>query len=225
MIAGASEGLGAAFADALASVGFDLILIARREHSLTSFADEIRQKYSVEVSSVICDLSTSDAAGQIVDTIGSKCVDFLIYNAASSYIGDFLNMQALKQKEIMQVNMLTLLTLVHSFGSKMAERRRGGVLLMTSIAGFQGAGYLAAYAATKAFIHTLAEGLWYEWKNSGVDITACCAGAISTPNFIRTNPGKSSILEPPPQQPEKVVAECLRRIGTTPSFVCGRGNK
>jgi len=98
-------------------------------------------------------------------------------------------------------------------------------VLMSSIAGFQGAGYLATYAATKAFNRVLAEGLWYEWKNQGVDVIACCAGATATPNYINTNPGKASPMEPTPQQPEQVVEECLRTIGKKPSFISGIGNK
>ena len=96
---------------------------------------------------------------------------------------------------------------------------------MASIAGFQGSGYLATYAATKAFNRVLAEGLWYEWKPLGVDVIACCAGATVTPNYLNTLPGKASRLEPKPQLPEQVVEECLRRVGTTPSFVSGTGNK
>ena len=107
----------------------------------------------------------------------------------------------------------------------MAEQGRGGVVLMSSIAGFQGSGYLATYAATKAFNRVLAEGLWYEWKDMGVDVIACCAGATATPNYINTNPGKASPLEPRPQQPEQVAEECLHTIGKKPSFISGTGNK
>jgi NAD(P)-dependent dehydrogenase (short-subunit alcohol dehydrogenase family) len=71
----------------------------------------------------------------------------------------------------------------------------------------------------------LAEGLWYEWKSAGVDVIACCAGATTTPNYLNTNPGRASWLEPRPQSAEQVVEECLRRIGTVPSFVSGRGNR
>ena len=107
----------------------------------------------------------------------------------------------------------------------MVERGRGGVVLMASIAGFQGSAYLSTYAATKAFNRVLAEGLWYEWKQKGVDVIACCAGATATPNYINTKPGKASALEPKPQLPEAVVAECLRTIGSKPSFISGTGNK
>jgi short-subunit dehydrogenase len=71
----------------------------------------------------------------------------------------------------------------------------------------------------------LAEGLWYEWKDKGVDVIACCAGATSTPNFLNTQPEKSSMFAPKVQTPEEVVNECFKKLGKVPSFVTGSGNK
>lgn len=96
---------------------------------------------------------------------------------------------------------------------------------MSSLAGNQGSGFLSTYAATKAFDRVLAESIWYEWKNKGVDVIACCAGATRTPNYILSNPQKISRLAPRPQSPESVVEECLSKIGSHPSFVSGRSNK
>jgi len=107
----------------------------------------------------------------------------------------------------------------------MLDRGRGGVVLMSSIAGMQGAGFLAAYGATKAFARILAEGLWYEWGARGVDIIACCAGATATPNYVNSKPLQANPLAPKPQSPEAVAEECLRRIGRNPSFVSGRANR
>lgn len=162
---------------------------------------------------------------QIAAAIGDKQIDFLVYNAALSYIGPYLATDISTHKNIAAANAVTQLGLLYYFGGRMVERKRGGVVIMTSIAGFQGSGYLATYAATKAFNRVLAEGLWYEWRPHGVDVIACCAGATATPNYINTNPGKASALEPPAQHPEAVVEECLRKIGKTPSFVSGTGNK
>jgi short-subunit dehydrogenase len=96
---------------------------------------------------------------------------------------------------------------------------------MASLAGFQGSGFLSMYAATKAFNRVLAESLWYEWKEGGVDVIACCAGATSTLNFIETQPEKTSFLAPRVQKPREVAEECLERIGKQPSFIAGRGNR
>jgi len=225
LVAGASEGMGAAFARALAARGLNLVLVARRKEILEETAKQIATQYNVKVLPVACDLAGADALSQIREAIGDTTIDFLVYNAASSFIGPYLATPVTTHTNIAVVNMVTPLTLLHYFGGKMVERGRGGVVIMTSIAGFQGSGYLSTYAATKAFNRVLAEGLWYEWKPKGVDVIACIAGATATPNYINTNPGKASPLEPKPQQPGQVVDECLRRIGTKPAFISGTGNK
>jgi len=225
LVAGASEGMGAAYALALAARGLNLVLLARRKEPLEVTADEIRKTYAVEVQTITCDLASQDATQQIAAAIGDKQIDFLVYNAALSYIGPYLATGLSTHQNIASVNMLVPMAMVYYFGGKMLERGKGGVVLMSSIAGLQGMGFLATYAATKAFNKIFAEGLWYEWKNKGVDVIACCAGATATPNYINTNPGKASPLEPKAQQPEQVVEECLRNIGKKPSFISGTGNK
>ena len=224
-MAGASEGLGSAYAYALAARGLDVVLIGRRRQPLEETARKITEQFGVKAMPVVCDLSTADAVQQIDDAIGDLPIDFLVYNAAMSYIGPYLATDLSTHNGIAAVNMLTPLSVLHYFGGKMVERRRGGIVIMASIAGFQGSGYLATYAATKAFSRVLAEGLWYEWRPLGVDVIACCAGATATPNYLRTKPRKASPLEPKVQLPAAVAEECLKRIGTTPSFVSGTGNK
>lgn len=121
--------------------------------------------------------------------------------------------------------MITPLKLVHHPGGKMPERGKGAVILMSSMAGLQGSGYLTTYATTKAFNRVLAESLWYEWKERGVDILACCAGATATPCYLNSPPAKASLFAPSAMQPETVVTECLRRLGKKPSFVAGKANR
>ncbi len=225
LVAGASEGMGAAYAYALAARGLDLVLIARRKEPLEATANHIVEQFGVNVLPITCDLAAADATEQIIHAIGEKQIDFMVYNAALSHIGPYLATGESTHTSIATVNMLTPITMLHYFGGKMAERRKGGIVLMSSIAGFQGSGYLATYASTKAFVRVLAESLWYEWRPKGVDVVACCAGATATPNYINTNPGKASILEPKPQRAEQVVEECLQKIGKTPYFISGTGNK
>jgi len=225
LVAGASEGIGAAYAHALAARGFNLVLIARRESPLQAIAQQITNQYGVKVFPISCDLGSADAIQQITQQIGDMTIDFMVYNAASSFIGPYLSTTLSTHTNIATVNMLSLLGLLHYFGSKMVAQRRGGIVIMTSMAGLQGSAYLSTYAATKAFSRILSEGLWFEWKPLGVDVIACCAGATLTPNYLNSNPGKGSWLEPKPQLPEQVAEECLQKIGTTPSFVSGRGNK
>jgi short-subunit dehydrogenase len=225
MVAGASEGIGAAFATCLAEEGLDLVLIARREGPLQQFAASLEKRFAIHTTCIACDLSEENAILRIEDALKGMEINFLVYNAALSYIGPFIKNSVENHRLMAQANMLTPLIMLHNFGGKMLARGRGGIVLMASLAGFQGSGFLSMYAASKAFNRILAESLWYEWKDSGVDVIACCAGATSTLNFVETKPEKTSFLAPRVQAPLEVANECLERIGSQPSFISGRGNR
>jgi short-subunit dehydrogenase len=225
LVAGASEGIGAAFANYLAAEGMNLVLIARRREPLHELADLLRAKYKIQISCIICDLADTNATQYIQKELGDKEIDLLVYNAALSYIGGFEKNTIENNSQMAVVNMVTPMSMAHAFGEKMLAKKQGAIILMASLAGFQGSGFLSVYAATKAFNRVLAESLWYEWKDKGVDVIACCAGATATPNFINTKPEKNSFFAPKVQLPEDVVKECFEKLGKQPSFVTGTGNK
>jgi len=225
LVAGASEGIGAAYSDYLAAEGMDLILIARRKEPLEQLAASLINKYNINVTTLNCDLSELGAARHIKEFVSDKEINVLVYNAALSYIGPYDDDTVEHNIAIANCNMITPMTMVRVFGEEMLKRGKGALILMASLAGFQGSGYLASYAATKAFNRVLAESLWYEWKNRGVDVIACCAGATSTKNYLLTNPGKLGFFAPRVLSPEEVVEECFNRLGKKPSFIAGTGNK
>jgi short-subunit dehydrogenase len=122
---------------------------------------------------------------------------------------------------VLDVNCRGPLVLAHRLGGAMARRGRGGLLLMASLAGGQGNPWLASYAASKAFEIVLAEGLWAEWRERGVDVLACRAGATRTPAFQATRPR----AEVPTMAPAAVVEEALAALGRGPTAVAGRLNR
>jgi len=225
LIAGASEGIGAAFANRLAEEGMDLVLIARRIDPLHQLAYEIEGRYKVDVICIQCDLGDNNASRWIADELKDREINLLVYNAALSYIGPFIKNPLENHLEAVRVNIITPLDMVYMLGEKMVSKGKGAVILITSLAGFQGSGNLSVYAATKAFNRILGESLWYEWKNSGVDVIACCAGATKTPGFKNSNPEKSGFFAPRIQAPEEVADECLKKLGKQPSYITGRGNR
>jgi short-subunit dehydrogenase len=225
LVAGASEGIGAAFATFLAKEGIDLVLIARRLLPLKQLADSLENKYKINVMCITCDLSDANALQQIEAELNGREVGLLVYNAAQSFIGPFLNNSQEELSQAATVNMMSPLMMVRSFGEKMVAKGNGAVVLMSSLAGFQGSGYLSMYAATKAFNRILAESLWYEWKDKGVDIIACCAGATATPGYINTLPEKTGFFTPGVLDPEEVPQQCFEKLGKQPSLITGRGNR
>jgi short-subunit dehydrogenase len=157
--------------------------------------------------------------------LNGREISLLVYNAAESYIGPFIKNSLENHSQAVQANMITPLNMIYLFGEKMLTKGKGAIILMTSLAGFQGSGYLSVYAATKAFNRVLGESLWYEWKNSGVDVIACCAGATATSGFKKTNPEKTGLFTPRVLAPEEVTHECFKKLGKQPSCITGRGNR
>ena len=225
LVAGASEGIGAAFSRYLAESGMDLILIARKEEPLEELAASLSAQYNINVTTLCCDLSEADSVKYLTTALHNKDINILVYNAALSFIGPFENDTEEHINRIAVANMITPMKLVRIFGEKMLKNGKGSIILMSSLAGFQGSGFLASYSATKAFTTVFAESIWYEWKDKGVDVIACCAGATSTKNYLETNPGKSGFLAPGVTTPEEVVEECFKHLGKKPSFIAGTGNK
>ncbi len=225
MVVGASEGIGAAFAAFLAAEGMDLVLIARRLQPLKDLGNQLGEKFKINVECITCDLSDINAGQQIEEAVNGKEISLIVYNAAMAYIGQFIRNSPGIHSGMARVNMLTPLRLIYSFGEKMLEKKQGAIILMTSLAGFQGSGFLTVYAASKAFSRVLAESLWYEWKNTGVDIIACCSGAVATPGYKNTFPEKTGFFTPRVLDPIEVPVECFRNLGKRPSFIIGRGNR
>ena len=225
LVAGASEGIGAAFATELAAAGLDLVLVARRLPPLEALAQELQSQYSVDIQCISCDLSSPNATRELQAQLKRPQIDIMVYNAALSYIGHFEEQAPEHRQKTVQTNMASPMEMAHAFGTEMLKRGKGAIVLMGSLAGNQGSGFLSSYAASKAFNRVLAEGLWYEWKDRGVDVIACCAGATSTPNYINTQPAKTSALAPKVQTPAEVAQECLRQLGRRPSVITGRGNR
>jgi len=114
---------------------------------------------------------------------------------------------------------------VHHFTARMASRGSGGVILMSSLAAFQGQAMVATYAATKAFALVLGEGLWDELRDRGVDVLAFCPGATRTPNFVATNPRPTGFVSAPVMEPDDTVAEALAALGAGPTVIAGRMNR
>jgi short-subunit dehydrogenase len=221
VVAGASEGLGAAFADALAARGHDLVLLARRKAVLTQVAEDLRARHKVTVRLLACDLADASFATALRAVTDELDVGIGIYNAAFSYVAPLLDRPVEESLRIVDVNCRGPLLLTHALGPGMVSRRRGALVLMASIAGFTGSAALAAYAASKAFNIVLGQSLWVELKPHGIDVLTSCAGAIRTPNY-----GRTGMREAPGTMDASDVAErTLATLGSGPIYVPGMVNK
>jgi len=221
VVAGASEGLGAAFASQLAAAGLDLLVIARREEPLRALAADLAKTHGVQVECAPIDLGSADLPARIADVLGDREVGIVICNAAFAPRGALATQTLESSLAAVDVNCKSTLVLIHAVLPAMVARRRGAIVVMSSLTAFQGSPYVSVYGATKAFGLALAEGLWAELAPLGVDVLACCAGATRTPGYLRAVPnGASGELEP-----AAVAADALKKLGRAPFTVPGLFNR
>jgi uncharacterized protein len=221
VVAGASSGLGAEFARQLAARGLGLLLLARRAELLETLAGELRAAHKVDVRTAAVDLGAPDLLAQLRAAAAGLEVGLVVYNAAHSLIGPFLEQPLADKLRIVDVNCRGPLVVADELGRAMAARGRGGIVFMASMAAAQGSPLVATYAATKAFDLVLAEGLWDELAVHGVDVVACRAGATRTPNYEASRPnGRVPLMEP-----AEVAQRALDSLGKRPSVVPGFVNR
>lgn len=225
LVAGASEGIGATYAEELALRGLNLILVARRAELLQPLASYLSKKYNIETKIIPLDLSVSDAVEQVAEHTKDIEIGLLVYNAAFSAIGPFFERSLEDHVREIDTNVFTPLKLVYLFAENMLTRGRGGIVLMSSLSAFQGSAYISTYAATKAFNIVLAEGLWEEWRERGVDVLVCISGAVKTPNYVASEPEQTGGLGDMTMNPDQVVREALNSLGRGPYVIPGRMNR
>lgn len=176
LVTGASSGIGREIAVQLAQAGLDLVLVARRETALRELAADLAGRHGIDVRVLPLDLTrTGDVDELVAATAGS---DIGLYVAAAGFgtSGPFLHATPDREREMLRLNCEAVLTTSLVFARRLADRGRGGIVLMSSIVGFQGMPNAAHYAATKAYVQTLAEALHVELKPHGVDVLAAAPG-------------------------------------------------
>jgi uncharacterized protein len=220
LIAGGSEGVGGAFAEGLARRGLNLVLLARRPGPLEQISARLSVAHRVEVRTLAIDLASPELASRLADATHDLDIGLVVASAAESRVARFLDLPLDWQLRALDVNCRATLTLAHQFGRRLRERGRGGLIIMSSLAGVYGGPYIATYAATKAFGCVLAESLAGELGPDGVDVIACIAGPTATPTYERLPATRAR-----PMDASRVVDEVLEGLGQTPRLVPGRINR
>lgn len=219
LIAGASQGIGEAFAREIAKKGINVILVARRKYLLDEVSEEIEKTHKVNAMPLQADLTNPDILELLDEKVADKEIGLLVYNAALSPRGPFLDTSLQTHEQTIKLNCLGPMKLAYHFGQKMKEKGKGGIILMSSMAGFQGSPFVAHYSATKAYNRVLAEALWEELGQYGVNVMACVAGATSTPNFREANPRETEGFSPPVMEPKEVAKQALRALPKNKPFM------
>jgi short-subunit dehydrogenase len=220
VIAGGSEGVGAEFARLLADAGLNLVLVARKPAPLEAMAAECRQ-HGVEVRTLAIDLVDPTAVGRIAETAAGLEVGLLIYNAGANTCSEqFLDGDLTAFQRVIDLNVTAMMALIQHFGRPMRERRRGGILLVGSMAGYLGSTRHTVYGGVKAFGRIFAEGLWLELREYNVHVLELVLGVTRTPAMQRVGlnfdvPGLRVA------EPAEVAREGLEQLANGPVFVAG----
>jgi short-subunit dehydrogenase len=225
LITGASSGIGAAFAHALAAQGAHLVLVARSEDKLRDLATTLASQHPIRVEVLAVDLSRPQAGQQLfaaTQQLGLS-IDILINNAGFATYGSFDRLDAEREQQEIMLNVAAVVDLTHRFLPAMLARRSGSILNVSSTAAFQPIPYMAVYSASKAFVLSFSEALWGEYRNKGIRVLAFCPGATST-NFFNAVGTEDAALGAR-ETPEKVVQVALRALERgRPSVISGRQN-
>src|SRR5215472_11947135 len=182
LITGASAGIGWALAEQLAAGSTNLILTARRRDHLETLAGRLSSQHGVRIEVFPADLSLPEAPEHLFALTEKQhiAVDLLVNNAGFGTYGRFHTSDRTRQLAMVQVNIAAVVALTHLYLPGMIHRRRGDILIVASVAGFQGLPYLATYAASKAFDLLFAEALAEEVRSYGIRVCALCPGNTIT---------------------------------------------
>ena len=184
LVTGASGGIGAALARELAQHGHDLVLAARSVEPMEALAAELRLS-GIAATVIAADLSKAGAAASLAADIAARglVIDVLVNNAGLGAAGRFDRGDPARIGDILQVNIVALTELTRLLVPGMVARRRGRILLVASVAGFQPGPHMATYFASKAYVLSLGEALACELRGTGVSVTTLCPGATATRFF------------------------------------------
>jgi len=199
----------------------NLVLLARRADLLEATAAALRTQHSVEVRTLALDLADRDLAEKLRGVTASLDVGVAVYNAAYAPVGVFAQQPPEALDAVVDVNVRGPMTFARTLLPPMIARGRGALVLMSSLAGFQGTPRLTSYAASKAFNTVLAEGLWAELRGCGIDVVAACAGAIRTPGYAATAKREA----PGTLDAEDVAERTLLALSRGPLVIPGFINK
>lgn len=180
LVTGASEGIGAAFAAELAARGLNLVLVARRRDRLETLAARLRADHRVEVQVKAADLGTDAGVADVLAEVPKSDIGLYVGAAGFGTAGRFVENSIDQELTMIDVNCRALCALAHPLARKMKVRGKGRIVLMSSIVAFQGVANSANYAATKAYVQALAEGLAAELKPFGVQVLASAPGPVET---------------------------------------------
>ncbi len=220
LVTGASAGIGAEFARQLAEQKFNLVLVARRKQRLNDLAQRLEHETNIQTKVIAVDLTQADFLHVILAETVSLEIGLLVNNAGFGLAGRFIEHEMERELDLLNVNCRAPLLLSHVFARQMAKRKRGGIIMVSSVSGYLATPFEATYSASKVYELFLAESLRYELEDSGVEVLALCPGSTETEfHALAGSPAVAAMAVQP------VVRTALRKLGKTSVTIPGWHNR
>jgi len=221
LITGASSGIGAAFAAALAQRKYDLILVARRGDRLQDLSRSLAQSHGVEVEALAADLTRDQDLARVEQRIAASNLELLVNNAGFGSRGKFFETDLEGQDQMHRLHVLATVRLTHAALSGMVARGKGGVINVSSVAGFWQAPGNVSYCATKCWMNSFTEGLALELTAAGspVKVQALCPGYTRSEFHDAAGLNREHIGAGMWMSAEEVVGESLRGLDRGKTFI------
>lgn len=224
LVTGASSGIGEQFACALAARGFNLLLTARRQALLDALRERLVREYGVNVTCIPCDLCDPAQVDALIEQALAMEIGLVISNAGYGVPkGTYLSSSVAALEAMYRANSLSPARIAHALLPGMIARRRGGFIFTGSIEGDAVFPWSAGYAASKAFLHSLVQALWYEVKDAGVDVLLLAPGSTDTEAPIKQGISREQLAGM--MSPALVAEQALAKLGRRPHFTPGAHNR
>lgn len=212
IVTGASDGIGLEMARDVAARGLNVILVARSQNKLNTLAKSIQSEFGVQAEVAAADLSIASEVDRVIAFTQRFDVGLLISAAGYGTSGEFIAIDAAAELNMLDVNCRASLAMAHAMAVRLAPQKRGGIILFGSLVAFQGVPFSANYAATKAYIQTLAEGIRTELAAYGVDVLSVAPGPVHTGFAARS--GMKLGLGAMPADVARIAVAALGHKGT-----------
>jgi hypothetical protein len=216
IVSGASSGIGLEITERLAESGLNMIIHSRSESALQEIAKRLTSTYAIEIKTVAADISETSGVQSLIEATQHLPIGMLVASAGYGTSGEFIHTSVHAEINMLRLNCEALLSLTHHFAQKFVAQKKGGIILMSSMVAFQGVPYSANYAATKAYVQSLAEALAEELKPHGVDVLAAAPGPVASGFGQRSNMKMNMSLTP-----QQVGIPILKALGRNTTVLPG----
>lgn len=220
LVTGASSGIGEIFSRKLAIHKMNIVLVARRKERLVKLAAELEQEFNIQTRVICADLSNEEETKNIFNKVDDLEVGLLVNNAGILNTGNFLDNDLEEEIKLVNTNCKSFIILTHSFGNKMRERNKGGIIFLSSLTAVTAISRWGNYAASKGFDLQFAEAIDAELKGYNIDVLALCPGLTKT-ELVQISKFNKLIT----MDANKVVEIALNKLGKTNLVVPGIMNK